>query len=102
MHRVLHPIQIRDDLINFFLSRQLSQPKFAASLAAPWGDISTRIYFIANVVRVGPIAQWLEQGTHNALVAGSNPAGPIEPDHALHLRGDLKKLSGLLSNRLPR
>ena len=24
----------------------------------------------------GPVAQWLEQGTHNPLVAGSNPAGP--------------------------
>lgn len=23
----------------------------------------------------GPVAQWLEQGTHNALVAGSSPAG---------------------------
>lgn len=24
----------------------------------------------------GPIAQWLEQRTHNSLVAGSSPAGP--------------------------
>ncbi len=24
----------------------------------------------------GPIAQWLEQGTHNSLVPGSNPGGP--------------------------
>jgi hypothetical protein len=24
----------------------------------------------------GPVAQWLAQGTHNSLVAGSNPAGP--------------------------
>ena len=24
----------------------------------------------------GPVAQWLEQGTHNPLVAGSSPAGP--------------------------
>ncbi len=24
----------------------------------------------------GPVAQRLEQGTHNPLVAGSNPAGP--------------------------
>ena len=24
-----------------------------------------------------PVAQWLEQGTHNPLVAGSNPAGRI-------------------------
>jgi hypothetical protein len=26
--------------------------------------------------RCGPVAQRLEQGTHNPLVAGSNPAGP--------------------------
>ena len=25
----------------------------------------------------GPVAQWLEQGTHNPLVGGSNPSGPI-------------------------
>src|ERR1035437_10067639 len=25
---------------------------------------------------VGPIAQWLEQATHNRLVGGSNPSGP--------------------------
>jgi hypothetical protein len=25
---------------------------------------------------VGSVAQWSEQGTHNALVAGSNPARP--------------------------
>ena len=24
----------------------------------------------------GPIAQWLEQRTHNSLVPGSNPGGP--------------------------
>src|ERR1700739_4620489 len=24
----------------------------------------------------GPVAQWLEQGTHNPLVGGSNPSGP--------------------------
>lgn len=27
----------------------------------------------------GPIAQWLEQGTHNALVPGSNPGEPTKP-----------------------
>ena len=26
---------------------------------------------------IGPIAQRSEQGTHNALVLGSNPSGPI-------------------------
>ena len=25
----------------------------------------------------GPVAQRLEQGTHNPLVGGSNPSGPI-------------------------
>lgn len=29
--------------------------------------------------RCGPIAQRLEQGTHNPLVPGSNPGGPILP-----------------------
>ena len=24
----------------------------------------------------GAVAQWLEQGTHNPLVVGSNPSGP--------------------------
>jgi aquaporin Z len=41
----------------------------------------------------GPIAQWLEQGTHNALVAGSNPAGPS-------FSKNLNFLSGLI-NLLP-
>ena len=27
----------------------------------------------------GPVAQWLEQGTHNPLVVGSSPTGPISP-----------------------
>src|SRR5947199_8077358 len=31
----------------------------------------------------GPVAQRLEQGTHNPLVPGSNPGGPI-----LHARAD--------------
>ena len=29
--------------------------------------------------RTGPVAQWLVQGTHNPLVAGSSPAGPTTP-----------------------
>jgi hypothetical protein len=28
-------------------------------------------------VNTGPVAQRLEQGTHNPLVPGSNPGGPI-------------------------
>ncbi len=29
--------------------------------------------------RAGPVAQWLEQSTHNALVLGSSPGGPTNP-----------------------
>lgn len=29
--------------------------------------------------RPGPVAQWLERRTHNPLVGGSNPSGPIPP-----------------------
>src|SRR4051812_35836383 len=29
-----------------------------------------------NGALTGPVAQWLEQSTHNALVVGSSPAGP--------------------------
>ena len=28
----------------------------------------------------GPVAQWLEQGTHNPLVGGSNPSGPTSSE----------------------
>ena len=44
-------------------------------------NISRRILFYTNMrnkIRYalsGPVAQRLEQSTHNALVAGSNPAG---------------------------
>lgn len=30
----------------------------------------------------GPVAQWLERRTHNPLVAGSSPAGPISIHHS--------------------
>jgi hypothetical protein len=30
-----------------------------------------------SLVAAGPVAQRLEQGTHNPLVPGSNPGGPI-------------------------
>src|SRR5262245_29908442 len=32
---------------------------------------------------VGPVAQWLVQGTHNPLVAGSSPARPTNARSAL-------------------
>ena len=33
---------------------------------------------VTNLVTLGagPVAQWLEQGTHNPLVVGSSPTGP--------------------------
>ena len=43
--------------------------------------VSRRILFYKNMklklrsALHGPVAQWSEQGTHNPLVAGSNPAG---------------------------
>ena len=37
------------------------------------GWIAAGSYFIIH--RHGPLAQWLEQATHNRLVAGSSPAG---------------------------
>ncbi len=33
----------------------------------------------------GPIAQWLEQATHNRLVVGSNPTGPTNLAFGEHL-----------------
>ena len=44
-------------------------------------DIPRRISFYQNMrnkIQIainGPVLQWSEQGTHNPLVAGSNPAG---------------------------
>ncbi len=38
-------------------------------------------------MQLGPVAQWLEQGTHNPLVAGSIPAWPtIQFREVLDLR----------------
>ena len=33
-------------------------------------------YTFATNILIGPVAQRLEQGTHNPLVVGSNPTGP--------------------------
>ncbi len=51
----------------------------------------------ATLPKSGPIAQWLEQGTHNALVAGSNPAGPrtYRERRSLFLRGLLRQVGSL-------
>jgi hypothetical protein len=45
-------------------------------------NVPRRVLFYTNMKNKirsalqGPVAQRLEQGTHNPLVAGSNPAGP--------------------------
>src|SRR5579859_5286351 len=42
---------------------------------------------MVQCISQGPIAQRLEQGAHNSLVAGSIPAGPIcrnKPRHTMH------------------
>ena len=38
-----------------------------------------RCAWVPRQCAVGPIAQRLEQGTHNPLVTGSNPVGPTKP-----------------------
>ena len=35
----------------------------------------TVIYYYQSIYH-GPVAQWLEQGTHNPLAVGSNPTRP--------------------------
>ncbi len=45
---------------------------------------------IVSKISKGPIAQWLEQRTHNPLVRGSNPCGPtltITPATYQEIRG---------------
>ena len=37
-----------------------------------------------NPRSAGPLAQWLEQATHNRLVAGSNPAGATKFSYVNH------------------
>ena len=34
------------------------------------------MYLFLLVIYGGPVAQWLEQSTHNALVLGSSPSRP--------------------------
>src|SRR6266496_3649532 len=46
-------------------------------------DWSHGVCYVLLSHRCGPVAQRLEQGTHNPLVPGSNPGGPI-----LHARAD--------------
>jgi hypothetical protein len=40
--------------------------------------VESQSYLVTKLVTfgAGPVAQWLEQGTHNPLVVGSSPTGP--------------------------
>jgi hypothetical protein len=49
-----------------------AQPVCQASSLTALPDYSCAVYNS----RIGPVAQRLEQGTHNPLVVGSNPTGP--------------------------
>ena len=56
----------------------------------------------AIVVLLGPVAQRLEQGTHNPLVAGSNPAGPTDREGSNAVRLPRPLLSGIFFQRAKR
>ena len=43
------------------------------------------IYDIVVLLHFGPLAQWLEQRTHNPLVVGSSPTWPIYSGFAIQL-----------------
>jgi hypothetical protein len=48
---------------------------------------------------IGLVAQWLEQGTHNPLVVGSNPAGPtLRVGWFDHLKWALIRIRGSRTN----
>ena len=48
-------------------------------------DVGYRMFDVRALSRIGPVAQRLEQGTHNPLVPGSNPGGP-SPESFLGLK----------------
>ena len=60
-------------------------------------DMSLLFSNVLNILVVsnqiaGTVAQWLEQLTHNLLVAGSSPAGPTTfPSHSFRISSLLKK-----------
>src|SRR5438034_10652861 len=66
------------------VARQPAREKFRSQSSSErfrgWSPVETR-YSLNRIC--GPVAQRLEQGTHNPLVPGSNPGGPI-----LHARAD--------------
>lgn len=51
-----------------------------------------------NPRSAGPLAQWLEQATHNRLVAGSNPAGATKFSDVNHAVKPPFWVAFLLSN----
>ena len=51
-----------------------------------------------NPRSAGPLAQWLEQATHNRLVAGSSPAGATKFSDVNHALKPPFKVAFLFSN----
>ena len=56
-------------------------------------DRSKQIHY--NPRSAGPLAQWLEQATHNRLVAGSNPAGATKFINNLQPKDDFQVFPGI-------
>ena len=59
------------------------------------------------LIAIGAHSSMAEQSAHNALVAGSNPAGPIQPaadvktDGGFVLLGQKRKGNGRAINQVP-
>ena len=70
MPRITAPFRIRNQrcAIRNFRRSSIASPK-------NW-TLDVGCWMFAALSRVGPVAQRLEQGTHNPLVPGSNPGGP--------------------------
>src|SRR5215471_16543993 len=52
-------------------------------------DVGRWMFDVRAAARHGPVAQRLEQGTHNPLVPGSNPGGPTP--NAFGLSRDVRR-----------
>ena len=63
-------------------SNGLAPPEWRLGMAMNAVD-SLILFFIVCCKRVGPVAQRLEQRTHNPLVPGSNPGGPTTSSETL-------------------
>jgi hypothetical protein len=84
----LHSVRIRIRRLTILSQIRRSQchPKFQLTLEL--SGLVARICYASMHKQSGPVAQRLEQGTHNPLVPGSNPGGPTP-----------ETVSGLLRNR---